>query len=139
MGSACRLFNTSFATALLTVVVCASEVQAQRIGTFLSYVPALWSRSFDESASRQRSLTSPRQDEAPYFKVIGIRFGNVLWVWSGPGTKYRRVGFLPYNARHIRNFGCYGPPRLEWCRISYRGRRAWARKAFLAPDVMRRI
>jgi uncharacterized protein YraI len=94
--------------------------------------------AFSVSAEAKQAVSKSAANEVPYLKVTGIRFGNVLWVRSGPGKKYRRIGFLPHNARHIRNFGCSGPPRREWCHISYRGTRAWASKRYLVRDTVRR-
>jgi uncharacterized protein YraI len=76
---------------------------------------------------------------ARYVKVEGLPQGQVLWVRSGPGTHFRRIGLLRHNARHVRNHGCKQVPRGYWCEISYRGLRGWSSGRYLANDRSRRV
>ncbi|HEV7251740.1 MAG TPA: hypothetical protein VGN97_01375 [Mesorhizobium sp.] len=78
------------------------------------------------------------QIDASYVKVDRIAQGRVLWVRSGPGRNFKRIGFLPHNARHIRSYGCKEIGTGYWCEIRYRGTRGWASGRFLANDRARR-
>lgn len=73
-----------------------------------------------------------------YVRVDNISPGHVLWVRSGPGRIYNRIGFFSYNARHIRSYGCRVLGTRSWCRIAYRGTRGWAPGRYLKPDTLRR-
>jgi uncharacterized protein YraI len=76
---------------------------------------------------------------APYVKVEGLLQGRILWIRSGPGTQFRRIGFLRHNARDVRNYGCKQVLRGYWCEIRYRGVRGWASGKYLANDRSRRV
>jgi uncharacterized protein YraI len=73
-----------------------------------------------------------------FVKVDNIAKGRVLWLRSGPGRGYERIGLLPYNARRIRNYGCRQRATGYWCEIRYRGQHGWASGRFLAEDRARR-
>ena len=75
---------------------------------------------------------------APYFKVHGLPPGAVLWVRSGPGPQFKRIGFFPATARHIRSYGCRKFVRGTWCRVEYRGGLGWAPQRLLSKDNGRR-
>jgi uncharacterized protein YraI len=92
-------------------------------------------REMSESASgaNREKIT------ASYVKVEGLPQGQVLWIRSGPGTHFRRIGLLRHNARHIRNHGCKQVPQGYWCEISYRGVRGWSSGRYLSNDRSRRV
>lgn len=73
-----------------------------------------------------------------FVKVDNLSRGQVLWIRSGPGRGFERVGLLPHNARRIRNYGCKRGAIGYWCEIRYRGQRGWASARFLASDRTRR-
>jgi len=72
-----------------------------------------------------------------YVKVQGLRSGHVLWSHSEPSGASKRIGFLPFRARHIRNYEC-NRFVTDWCQVIYRGTRGWARERYLADDKDRR-
>ena len=76
---------------------------------------------------------------ARYVKVDGLPPGQVLWIRSGPGTQFRRIGLLRYNARRVRNLGCKELPQGYWCKITYRGVRGWSSGKYLSNDRSRRV
>lgn len=90
----------------------------------------LWMAAAPESASAQIA--------SRFVRVDGIARGQVLWIRSGPGRSFERVGLLPSNARRIRNYGCQQRTTGYWCDIRYRGQRGWAAGRFLAEDRSRR-
>lgn len=71
---------------------------------------------------------------ARYVKVDGLRTGQILWIRSGPGAYFRRIGLLRHNTEEIRNYGCKQLASGYWCKIGYRGLRGWASGRFLAND-----
>ncbi|MFN4142111.1 SH3 domain-containing protein [Aestuariivirga sp.] len=71
---------------------------------------------------------------ARYVKVDGLRSGQVLWIRSGPGKHFRRIGLLRHNTEAIRNYGCKQLASGYWCKIGYRGVRGWSSGRFLAND-----
>lgn len=72
-----------------------------------------------------------------YVKVAHVARGHVLWLRSGPGRHFKRIGFLPYGARHIRAYTCKALATGSWCQVRYRGIRGWASKRFLVKDRAR--
>lgn len=74
---------------------------------------------------------------ARYVKVVHVAPGHVLWLHSGPGRHFQRIGFLPYSARQIRAYRCKALVTGSWCQLRYRGTRGWASKRFLAKDSAR--
>lgn len=83
-------------------------------------------------------LQADAQVVSRYVKVDGLASGQVLWIRSGPGLGFKRIGFLPSTARHIRNFGCRQVATGTWCEVRYRRARGWASRRFLAADGGRR-
>ena len=81
---------------------------------------------------------SPSTAEPTWFRVKDVRPGSVLWVRSGPAVSFKRIGLLPYNARHIRSFGCKKVGRGTWCRVLYRHTKGWVSKNYLKRDRKRR-
>jgi hypothetical protein len=75
--------------------------------------------------------------DSRYVKVQGLPFGHVLWIHSEPSGSSERIGFLPYSARHIQNYGCKRSV-TDWCQVIYRGTRGWVRERYLADDKARR-
>lgn len=73
--------------------------------------------------------------ESNWLRVDNVRSGSVLWLRAGPASSFERIGLLPYDARHIRNFGCKEFNNGTWCKIRYRGTKGWASKKYLAPDT----
>jgi uncharacterized protein YgiM (DUF1202 family) len=88
-------------------------------------------------------------DGPDYWRVVGVRAGDVLNIRSGPGTEHPKVGEIPASADGIRNDGCKGrlnivewekatPAertaafRRVWCQIAYRGVKGWVAGRFLA-------
>ncbi len=76
------------------------------------------------------------EEEVTYLRVVNLRPGNVLWLRAGPTVRSPRVGFLRYNDRFIRSYGCK-TFRVTWCEVIYRGTRGWASKLYLAEDTAR--
>lgn len=74
---------------------------------------------------------------AHYVKVVNIMPGHVLWLRSGPGFHFERVGFLPHSARHVRAYVCKSLATGHWCQVRYRDTRAWASHHYLADDPSR--
>ena len=56
--------------------------------------------------------------------VVGVASWDVLWIRSGPSTRYGKVGSIPANACGVRiNWDdCSG----AWCRVYYRGVQGWS-------------
>lgn len=75
--------------------------------------------------------------DARYVKMVRVTFGHVLWLRSGPGRHFERIGFLPYGARHIRAYTCKALATGGWCQVRHRGTRGWASKRFLVKDSAR--
>jgi uncharacterized protein YraI len=74
---------------------------------------------------------------ARYVKVVHVAPGHVLWLHSGPGRHFQRIGFLPYRARQIRAYRCKALVTGSWCQVRHLGTRGWASKRFLAKDSAR--
>ena len=74
---------------------------------------------------------------ARFVKVVNVMPGHVLWLRSGPGFHFNRVGFLPREARHIRAYTCKSLVTGRWCQVRYRGTRGWALQRYLADDPTR--
>ena len=56
-------------------------------------------------------------DGPDFFRVAGVASNDVLWIRSGPSTRYRKVGSIPFNGTGVQNLGC----SRGWCRVRYRG------------------
>jgi hypothetical protein len=72
-----------------------------------------------------------------FVRVTELPFGQVLWMRSAPDYSSKRIGFLPANARHVRNFGCEPFASGTWCELGYLGTRGWAERRYLAADLAR--
>lgn len=72
-----------------------------------------------------------------YVKIVNVAPGHVLWLHSGPGRHFQRIGFLPYSARQIRAYRCKALVTGSWCQVRHRGTRGWASKRFLTKDSAR--
>jgi len=60
--------------------------------------------------------------------VTGVPSWDVLWMRSGPGIRFRRVGSIPAYSCRVRVTGpCVG----NWCKVRYRGQRGWAHTRYL--------
>jgi len=79
----------------------------------------------------------PASAAARYVKAVNVLPGHVLWIRSGPGLHFKRVGFLPYGARHVRAYTCKRLATGQWCQVRYRGTRGWALRYYLAKDPTR--
>lgn len=75
---------------------------------------------------------------ARYVKVKNLPPGRVLLIRVGPSRTFMAIGFLPHNARHIRNYGCKRLATGRWCELRYRGTRGWSSERYLAADRARR-
>ncbi len=75
------------------------------------------------------STTAPKPAEAAC--VVGVKSWDVLWIRSGPGIRYRKVGAIPYNACRVRVY--WRTCRGFWCRVYYRGVRGWSHTRYLRP------
>lgn len=64
------------------------------------------------------------------YRVTGVRQDDVLWIRSGPGTKYNKIGALPHNARCIEHIERSG----GWVKVRYRGLSGWCSSKYLASD-----
>jgi uncharacterized protein YraI len=83
------------------------------------------------------NVNSSPAGAAQYVKVAHIAGGHVLWLRSGPGRHFERIGLLPFGARHIRAYTCKVLATGSWCQVRYRGTRGWALKRFLVKDDAR--
>ena len=61
--------------------------------------------------------------------VVGVASWDVLWIRSGPSTRYRKVGAIPHNGCGVRVY--WRTCRRAWCRVRYRGVRGWAHTGYL--------
>jgi uncharacterized protein YraI len=77
------------------------------------------------------------QGLGPYVKVKAAGVSRIVPLRSGPARAFKRIGFLPPNARRIRNFGCKQLVTGNWCELSYRGTRGWALRRYLVADRAR--
>ena len=66
-------------------------------------------------------------DGPDFFRVAGVASNDVLWIRSGPGARYRKVGSIPFNGTGVRNLGC----GRRWCRVRYRGVTGYAAQRYL--------
>ena len=69
-------------------------------------------------------------DGPDFLRVVGVASDDVLWIRSGPSSRYRKVGSIPFDARGVRNRGC----ERRWCRVEYRGMRGWSHGRYLRED-----
>ncbi len=61
--------------------------------------------------------------------VVGVPSWDVLWIRSGPSTRFGKVGAIPSDACGVRVF--WGRCRGSWCRVRYRGVSGWAFTRYL--------
>jgi uncharacterized protein YraI len=80
---------------------------------------------------------APASAAERYVKVVNVMPGHVLWLRSGPGFHFERVGFLPHRARHVRAYTCKRLATGSWCQVRYHGTRAWGSQLYLADDTTR--
>ena len=66
-------------------------------------------------------------DGPDLFRVAGVSSDDVLWIRSGPSTRYRKIGSIPFNGAGIKNLGC----ARRWCRVRYRGVTGYASQRYL--------
>ena len=66
----------------------------------------------------------------PTYAVRGVASNDVLWIRSGPSTRFRKIGSIPHNGRGVRMFGCEG----RWCQVRYRGVTGWSHGRHLDLD-----
>lgn len=61
--------------------------------------------------------------------VVDVASWDVLWIRSGPSTRYNKVGSIPSSGCGVRVdwSECRGP----WCRVGYRGVWGWAHTRYL--------
>lgn len=85
----------------------------------------------------QMAIAAEARAIGRFARVSGLPFGQVLWIRSAPDNSSKRIGFLPSNARHVRNFGCKPFTSGSWCELSYGGARGWAERRYLAADLAR--
>lgn len=91
-------------------------------------------------------------DGPDFYAVKGVGQNDVLNMRVGPSAIDKKIGEIPYNARHLKNLGCRGGSRLKdwlkttpnersaagkqrWCKIRYRGIEGWVAGWFLAEDT----
>jgi uncharacterized protein YraI len=74
---------------------------------------------------------------AQYVRIVNVAPGDVLWLHSGPGPKFERVGSVPHDGRHIRIYKCRHAVTRRWCQVRYHGTRGWAARHFLTKDATR--
>jgi uncharacterized protein YraI len=80
---------------------------------------------------------TPAPAAARYVKVTNLPPGGVVWMRSGPGHFFKRIGFLPHGARHVRAYQCKQLATGAWCQVRYQGTRGWASQRYLAKDPTR--
>jgi len=73
------------------------------------------------------NFSTPRPAQAAC--VVDVASWDVLWIRSGPSTRYQKVGSIPYNGCGVRVVwnDCSG----NWYRVSYRGVWGWAHTRYL--------
>ena len=71
--------------------------------------------------------TAPKPAEAAC--VVGIKSPDVLWMRSGPGSRYRKIGAIPSHACDISIY--WNTCRGFWCRVRYRGINGWTHTRYL--------
>lgn len=61
--------------------------------------------------------------------VVDVASWDVLWIRTGPSTRFQRVGSIPANGCGVRVIWseCQG----SWCRVHYRGVSGWASTRYL--------
>jgi uncharacterized protein YraI len=87
-------------------------------------------------------------DGPDFFRVTGLRAGDVLNIRSAPAASAPKVGAIPHDGNGIRNLGCKGgltfaqwekatpaqraAARFDrWCRIEFNGMTGWAAGRYL--------
>lgn len=80
---------------------------------------------------------APARAAVHYVRVVNVSPGDVLWLHSGPGPKFEKIGSVPHNGRHIRLYKCRHAVTHRWCQIRYHGTRGWVARHFLATDPTR--
>ncbi|MEO1711584.1 MAG: hypothetical protein AAFR70_15095, partial [Pseudomonadota bacterium] len=58
--------------------------------------------------------------------VVGVVPTDVLWIRSGPGAGFRKVGAIPFDACGVRVFWGECRSRGRWCPVNYRGITGWS-------------
>ncbi len=61
--------------------------------------------------------------------VVNVASWDVLWMRSGPGVHYRRIGAIPPKACGVR--GYWNTCRGNWCKVRYAGRIGWVNQRYL--------
>ena len=98
------------------------------------------------------SFAHAEADGPDFWRVNGVSADDVLNVRSGPGPQFGKIGFLPANARAVKNLGCEGGLSFAewekmteaerarapsaWCRIVHEqtGVTGWVSSRYLAED-----
>lgn len=62
------------------------------------------------------------------YRVRRVESWDHLNVRSGPSSRTRRVGAIPYNGRGVK---CLGPCRGSWCKIDWFGTVGYVNMRFL--------
>lgn len=76
---------------------------------------------------------------ATYLRVKNVPQGNVVWIRSAPAYSSKRIGQLPYDARHVRSYGCQRLTIDRWCKVRYLGVRGWVSQRYLAVDRSKKV
>ena len=100
------------------------------------------------------SLAQAEADGPDAWRVIGVKSWDTLSVRMGPGTRYIKIGQLPYNARHLRYTECVPylnagiwenltpyqrdnlPQRWCWVHDYESGVKGWVAGKYLGEDVL---
>ena len=65
--------------------------------------------------------------------VRSVPPGDVLWIRSGPGSRFSRIGSFGRHECNVRIF--WGSCRGSWCRVAKGGRSGWAHTRYLGARV----
>ena len=84
-----------------------------------------WERR--KGCSKKKVLHAEHYGDDYYADVKGIKIGDELTIRSKATTKSRRVGGLPYNAKHIEIIDCVN----GWCNIRFKGLEGWVFDKYL--------
>lgn len=86
-------------------------------------------------------LASPSDasSNSGYVRVANVSPGDVVWLRSGPASTFKRVKPLPYNARHIRNYGCQAFETAKWCQVRYLGLLGWVSERYLIEEKTKKV
>lgn len=93
-------------------------------------------------------------DGPDFFRVEGVRAGDVLNIRAAPSATAAKLGGIPPRANGVKNLGCRGgltfaqwqkagqaereaAQKTRWCRISWQGVEGWVAARYLREGSAR--